>query len=106
MMGVLDAAAGNRTIWTVKNDPRVLFIDVEPDLDIPADRLLDCTCTGFPDKSFHHIIFDPPHEFGRDKNSTIYTTPSRGVHDAKWPQHVRGGLRVTMGRISTRRVRR
>lgn len=88
---ILDATAGNRTIWKIKQDQRILWVDVEPDLDIPPDILMNCVSTGFPNKHFHTIIFDPPHEFGRKKNTTLYTTPSREVHDSKWPQYKRKG---------------
>jgi hypothetical protein len=86
MPQILDATAGNRTIWIVKDDPRVLFIDIEPDLEHKPDKLLDWSNTGFPDKSFHTIIFDPPHSFGREKNQGMYVTPSKAVYNEKWPQ--------------------
>ena len=82
--GVLDAAAGNRTIWTVKNDPRILHIDIEPDLEIPADRILDCRNTGFPDKSFHTIIFDPPHSWGHQKGKGCMTSPNSDNWNPAW----------------------
>jgi hypothetical protein len=88
---ILDATAGNRTLWTCKDDPRILFIDVEPDLDRKPDLLLDCTNTGFPDARFHTIVFDPPHQTGRAKNEGVFCTPNRREYDAKWPQYKRPG---------------
>lgn len=81
---ILDATAGNRTIYTTKNDSRILYIDIEPDLTIKPDLILDCTATGFPNASFHTIIFDPPHEYGRQKNIGQNTTPNRINIKPEW----------------------
>ena len=86
---ILDATAANRCMWTTKDSPHILWIDIEPDLTYKPDRLLDCTETDYPDEYFKTIFFDPPHEYGREKNQAIYTTPSKEVHDKKWPQHIR-----------------
>lgn len=48
---------------------------------------MDCTKTDFPDNYFHTIFFDPPHYYGRKKNKTIFTTPSRRKFEENWPQH-------------------
>jgi len=62
---ILDATAGNRTLWTKKTSPFVLWIDIEDKLEIQPDRIMDCTQTNFPDKFFHTIFFDPPHGWGK-----------------------------------------
>lgn len=74
---ILDATAGNRTIWRTKRDPRILFIDIEPELEFKPDMLLDCTKTGFPDGHFHTIIFDPPHIFGQRPGKALYACRNR-----------------------------
>jgi hypothetical protein len=84
MPQILDATAGNRTIWTIKNDPRVLYIDIEPTLEIPPDEVMDCTRTSFPDKSYHTIIFDPPHKIGDEINRSIFSTPRLTEKYKKW----------------------
>ena len=86
---ILDATAGNRCLWTTKDSPFIVWIDVETDLTYKPDRLLDCTQTDYPDRFFKAILFDPPHEYGREKNACIYATPSKEVCDEKWPQHKR-----------------
>ena len=78
---VLDATAANRMVWRKKDDARVLFIDIEPELEIKPDLVCDCTDTGFPDKSFHTIIFDPPHWWGDEIAENIYTL--RNADDVK-----------------------
>jgi len=81
---VLDATCGYRGIWTTKEDNRVLWIDIEPELDVKPDIILDCVNTGFEDKRFHTIIFDPPHSFGREKNTGFHQTPSKKLMKEKW----------------------
>ncbi len=91
MPQILDATAGNRTIWTMKKNSRILFIDIEPNLTVPPDMILDCTDTGFPDTHFHTIIFDPPHQTGRTINDGVFNTPNKVEYDKRWPQYFRKG---------------
>lgn len=84
MAQILDATAGNRSIWRTKADPRILFIDIEPELEVPPDMVLDCTATGFSDKSFHTIIFDPPHGVNYQKWIGIMTSPNRSRFPPHW----------------------
>ena len=65
---ILDATAGNRMIWQNKDSPYILFIDIEPNLEFPPDRVLDCTNTDLPDESFNVVFFDPPHAYS-NRNS-------------------------------------
>ena len=83
---ILDATAGNRCMWRTKEHPLVLWIDIEPDLNTKPDMMVDCTSTPFENEQFHTIFFDPPHEWGRKKNTGIFTTPSKNIADEKWPQ--------------------
>jgi hypothetical protein len=57
-------------IWATKDDPRILFIDVEPELEIQPDRIMDCTKTDFEARRFHTIFFDPPHGWGEEPGET------------------------------------
>ncbi len=84
---VLDATAGNRTTYSKKRDTRIVYIDIESELQIPPDHLIDCTCTGFPNKSFHTIIFDPPHSFGHTKNRSYNTSPNNRNVKPEWGHH-------------------
>ena len=58
---ILDATAGNRHIWKVKDDSRIVFMDIESELEVKPDIIGDCTKTDYPDGYFHTIFFDPPH---------------------------------------------
>ena len=86
---ILDATAGNRTIYTrgMKEDPRIIYIDVEAELEVPPDALIDCRQTGFPDAYFHTIIFDPPHSFGHEKNRSYFTSPNSKNVKPEWGHH-------------------
>lgn len=88
---VLDASAGNRTMWITKDSPNILYIDIEEKLSYPPDAYIDTRETGFIGKQFHTIFFDPPHETGRTKNSTMFTTPDKKMHNRKWEKWARKG---------------
>ncbi len=79
---ILDATAGNRMIWTVKKDPRILWIDIEPELEVKPDRVLDCTKTDFPDKHFNFIVFDPPYEYGKKVGTTYFSCRNKAEREA------------------------
>ena len=63
-ISMLDATAGNRNIWHNKEHPNILWIDIEPELEVPPDRLMDCRETDFSDNQLIAIFFDPPHWYG------------------------------------------
>lgn len=69
---ILDSTASNRHIWRKRTSPMVMWIDIEPELDVPPDRVLDCTDTGFAPGRFHTIFFDPPHWWGDEIAENIY----------------------------------
>ena len=70
---VLDACCGSRMFWYDKKDCRAVFLDRRREthvLDkrpnrnptvIDPDILGDFTALPFPDETFWHVIFDPPH---------------------------------------------
>jgi len=70
-------------MWHTREDNRILWIDIEPELDLKPDLLMDCTCTDFEDKRFHTIFFDPPHSWGHTKNTGVHQTPSRKIMKEK-----------------------
>jgi hypothetical protein len=70
---ILDATAGNRTLWRKKESPLIFWIDIESELDIKPDQVIDCTKTDFPDNYFYAIFFDPPHGWGGEVGKGIYT---------------------------------
>lgn len=84
---VLDATAANRRIWSTRESPNILWIDIDPELEIKPDVVIDCTKTSFPDDYFFTIFFDPPHMWGDKTADQIYTCRNKKEHDAfmnKW----------------------
>lgn len=70
MKRVLDACCGSRMFWFDKNNPDVEFCDNRElhttlcdarKLDIKPDTFADFTALPFPDNTFYHVVFDPPH---------------------------------------------
>lgn len=74
---ILDATAGNRSMWKTRESDYILWIDIEPELSEKPDILMDCTKTEFENGRFHTIFFDPPHSYGHTKNTGVHQTPSR-----------------------------
>ncbi len=70
---ILDATAANRMIWRTKKSNKIIWIDIEPELEISPDLIIDCAETGFPDYSVMTIFFDPPHWWGDKPASTFFT---------------------------------
>jgi len=70
---ILDATAANRAFWRTKESNHILWIDIEPELEIKPDLVLDCTNTGFPDESIMMIIFDPPHWWGDTPGENFFS---------------------------------
>jgi DNA modification methylase len=61
---ILDATAGNRTMWLWKECPHIIHIDMDKELQIKPDMICDNTQTPFKDKTFDTIFYDPPHNWG------------------------------------------
>jgi hypothetical protein len=61
---ILDATAGNRTMWQQKKCPHIIFMDMDDKLQIPPDVLSNNEHTPYPDKHFATIFYDPPHTWG------------------------------------------
>jgi hypothetical protein len=61
---ILDATAGNRSIYTYKKSENIIFIDIEKQLWVKPTLFADSRKLPFKDGTFHTIIFDPPHDWG------------------------------------------
>jgi len=71
---ILDATAGNRTMYETKNAHNIIYIDIQKKLYRKPTIYADCTRTPFRDKTFHTIFFDPPHDWGKTAGD-YYTIP-------------------------------
>lgn len=77
MKKILDACCGSRMFWFDKQNPDVEFVDVCEFDDVQIWKsgdgkskrycsvhpttIADFTELPFPDNSFYHVVFDPPH---------------------------------------------
>lgn len=97
MKTVLDACCGSRMMWMDKADDRVVFVDrrkedysIAPDKAYPSgtvirvrpDLVADFTALPFPDESFWHVVFDPPHVIRGSELGTV--TKKYGVLNGNW----------------------
>jgi len=79
---ILDATAGNRTLWKTKNIEYMIYIDMERKLEVPPTIFADNTNTPFSNKVFDTIFYDPPHMFG--DVSSFYVHPDAESFKKKW----------------------
>lgn len=100
MTPVLDPACSSRMMWFDKADPRATFGDIRDDgeiecsdgrtINVSPDVLLDFRALPFPDASFWHVVFDPPHlkRLGRD----AYMAQKYGRLAATWKDDLESGF--------------
>ena len=102
---VLDACCGSRMMWMDKEDERVTFVDrrnedyeIKPDRAYPSgtvirvrpDVVADFTALPFPDASFWHVVFDPPHMRRQEARGTL--TKKYGCLNGDWKAMLAGGF--------------
>jgi len=61
---ILDATAGNRTLWINKESENIIYIDMETQLEVKPTIFCKNDMTPFRDKLFDTILYDPPHTWG------------------------------------------
>ena len=96
---ILDPCCGSRMFWFDKNNPDVVFCDIREldttlcdgrKLQIKPDRIEDFTHLSFPDNSFYHVVFDPPHinKIGK----TSWMAQKYGKLDDNWQKTIHDGF--------------
>jgi len=68
---ILDATAGNRTMWQTKKAEDIIYIDIEKQLKIKPTIFADNTNTPFLSEIFDTIFYDPPHIIGKDDSDLL-----------------------------------
>ena len=100
MRPVLDACCGSRMFWFDKTDERAVFMDCRDvedvlcdgrKLEVKPDVLGDFRSIDFPDKSFHLVVFDPPHLVQGGENSWLIKKYGRLDKDT-WPDDFKRGF--------------
>lgn len=103
---ILDACCGSRMFWFDKHNPEVVFVDnrrmsaeaiwksgdgkskryckVDPDL------VADFRALPFPDGSFWHVVFDPPHL--RDVGDNAWMAKKYGKLPKDWMPYIHSGF--------------
>ena len=86
---VLDACCGGRMFWFDKHDPRSIYADTRREehflknkdkmerMEVNPDIIADFTEMPFPDETFWHVVFDPPHRTTLTRESDAKTWLAR-----------------------------
>ncbi len=103
---VLDACCGSRMMWLDKSDSRTMFMDrrnedywLKPSaaykhgktLQVRPDVVADFTDMPFPDESFWHVVFDPPHIIRNAELGCV--TKAYGCLNGDWQSMLAAGFR-------------
>jgi len=93
---ILDPCCGGRVFWFDKHNPHVLYCDcreLEPTLlsngatiEVKPDMIADVTALPFPDESFWHIVFDPPHALRAGENG--WMSKKYGCLPGRWTNFI------------------
>lgn len=97
---ILDACCGSRMFWFNKAHPNVVYADIrKADLclnhggrtcHIRPDRVHDFRKMDFPDNTFWHVVFDPPHLLHAGKNG--YMAKKYGSLTSSWRTDLKAGF--------------
>jgi len=104
---VLDACCATRSFWFNKKDKRAIYCDRRKgtrvvDVGTPGtkgknplvvdpDIIHDFRNMPFPDNSFYHVVFDPPH-FYKGAGKTGIIAFYYGLLDETWKDDIKKGL--------------
>lgn len=101
---ILDATCGGRMMWFDHDNPACLYIDnrqLEPTnlcdgrmFSVQPDIVADFRDLPFPDKTFHLVVFDPPHLIR--VSDQAYMRVKYGRLDSTWQDDLRAGFNECM----------
>ena len=69
---ILDATAGNRTMWYIKDIEGIIYIDRTTELERKPTIFCSNEQTPFSDKMFSTVFYDPPHTWGNKTDFHSY----------------------------------
>lgn len=96
---IIDVACGGKMFWFDKENPNVLFLDKRREEHILCDgrkfivnpdEIMDFRDLKLQDKSFHLVVFDPPHITHVGKSSWLYK--KYGKLDETWRDDLKRGF--------------
>ena len=103
---VLDACCSIRAFWFDKRDDRAMFVDKRcetitrkdtsnskgtRELVIAPDMQADFTNLPFPDETFWHVVYDPPHK-QREQANGGFLVQHYGMLNGNWREMLRDGF--------------
>lgn len=107
---ILDPCCGSRMFWFDPNNPLVLYLDNRCFKDqqiwksgngtttryctVELDIIADFTALPFPDNTFYHVVFDPPHLL--HIGDSAWLTKKYGKLPPNWEDTLRKGFSECM----------
>ncbi len=71
---ILDATAGNRSMWKKKDSDNIIYLDSQLRLQVPPTIFANSEITPFKDCTFDTIFYDPPHRWNWE--GSYYSFPN------------------------------
>ena len=99
MKTILDVCCGGRMFWFNKQHPNAVYGDIRKEsfvacdgrkISVEPDVIMDFREIPFPDNTFWHIVFDPPHLVGAGK--TGWMAQKYGVLTKEWRSDLKKGF--------------
>lgn len=85
---ILDATAGNRSMWFDRKHKHTIYIDQRP--EVKPDIVCDFRKLDFPDAKFYLVVFDPPHLQWLGQKS-VFRRKYGALNKETWPDDIKRG---------------
>lgn len=100
---ILDACCGSKMFWFDKNHPDVLYQDIREEeceihrkkVNVKPDVVADFRDMPYPDESFYHVVFDPPHLLSTGPNSIMRKQYGQ-LNLLTWQEDIKQGFQECM----------
>lgn len=107
---ILDACCGGRMFWYDHHEPHTVYVDkrdmdrktiwaskdgrIKREFEVKPDIVADFRHLPFPDETFWHVVFDPPHLLRAGETSWI--AAKYGFLGPDWREAISEGFRECM----------
>ena len=99
---ILDACCGGRMMWTNKNHPNTLYIDIRkedkghiaavPNHKVNPDIIMDFRKMDFPDNKFKLVVWDVPHLLSNRAGNGIFRKKFGVLNVETWQDDLKRGF--------------